>query len=350
MKIVLTIRKKSLIIQSEGNLIQLHIHIQMCIHITEAGKMSELIRVENGTIREQGALSEDMYLRFVSFIDAKEKTVQTYTRALRQMFRYFSENGITQPTREDIISYRESLKATGHKPTTITNYITATRLFFQWTEQERIYPNVAAHVKGAKLDKEHKKDYLNSRQVKTVLSDVDRSTPQGVRDYAILCLMVTGGLRTVEVVRADVGDLRTVGDDTVLFLQGKGRDEKTEFVKLSAPVEAAIRAYLKLRGEVDPKAPLFTSLSNNSKGRRMTTRSISGIAKESMVEAGYNSSRLTAHSLRHSAVTLSLLAGKPLEEVQQFARHANIQTTLIYSHALDKAKNGCSEAIAKAIF
>lgn len=312
--------------------------------------MSELIRVENGAIREHGALSEDMYLRFVSFLDAKEKTVQTYTRALRQMFRYFAENGITQPTREDVISYREYLKATGHKPTTVTNYITATRLFFQWTEQERLYPNIAAHVKGAKLDKEHKKDYLTTRQVKTVLGDIDRSTPQGIRDYAILALMVTGGLRTVEVVRADVSDLRTVGDDTVLYLQGKGRDEKTEYVKLSAPVESAIRAYLKLRGEVDPSAPLFTSMSNNSKGRRMTTRSISGIAKDSMVEAGYNSSRLTAHSLRHSAVTLSLLAGKPLEEVQQFARHANIQTTLIYSHALDKAKNGCSEAIAKAIF
>ena len=82
----------------------------------------------------------------------------------------------------------------------------------------------------------------------------------------------------------------------------------------------------------------------------MTTRAISGIAKAHMVEAGYNSDKLTAHSLRHTAVTLSLLAGKPLEEVQQFARHANMATTMIYNHALDKAKNGCSEAIAKAIF
>ena len=311
--------------------------------------MSEIIKSEDHAIQAQ-RISEEMYLRFVSFIDAKEKTVETYTRALRQMFKYFHENGITAPRREDILAYRESLKASGHKPTTVQNYITATRLFFQWTEQERIYPNIAAHVKGAKLDREHKKDYLTSRQVKTVLEDVDRTTPQGLRDYAIIALMVTGGLRTVEVTRADIQDLRTLGDDTVLYIQGKGRDEKTEYIKISAPVEAAIREYLKTRQDTDPTAPLFTSLSNNSRGQRMTTRAVSGIAKEGMVEAGYNSARLTAHSLRHTAVTLSLLAGRSLAEVQQFARHANIATTQIYNHSLDKAKNGCSEAIAKAIF
>lgn len=311
--------------------------------------MSEIIRAESSAIQAQG-ISEELYLRFVSFIDAKPKTIETYTRALRQMFRYFQENGITAPQREDVISYRESLKASGHKPTTVQNYITATRLFFQWTEQERIYPNIAAHVKGAKLDRDHKKDYLTSRQVRTVLEDVDRTTPQGLRDYAIIALMVTGGLRTVEVVRADIQDLRTLGNDTVLYIQGKGRDEKTEYIKLSAPVEAAIRDYLKTRQDTTPTAPLFASLSNNSKGKRMTTRAISGIAKDGMKEAGYNSSRLTAHSLRHTAVTLSLLAGRSLAEVQQFARHANIATTQIYNHALDKAKNGCSEAITKAIF
>lgn len=326
-----------------------HTHTHVYTHKTEADTMSEMIRVETGAVQAQ-ALSEELYLRFVSYIDAKPATVATYTRALRQMFKYFAENGITQPGREDIISYRESLKATGHKPTTVQNYITATRLFFAWLEQEHIYPNVAAHVKGAKLDREHKKDYLTSRQAKTVLTDIDRSTPQGLRDYAIVALMLTGGLRTIEIVRANYEDLRTLGDDAVLFIQGKGRDEKTEYVKLSPQAEAAIRDYLKTREEVPASAPLFTSLSNNSKGGRMTTRSVSGIAKAAMIEAGYNSSRLTAHSLRHSAVTLSLLAGMPLEEVQQFARHANIATTMIYNHALDKAKNGCSQAIANAIF
>ena len=307
------------------------------------------------TIRTQGAMqapvfTEDLFARFVGFIDAKPKTVETYTRAIRQLFAFFAARGITQPTREDILSYREELKASGHKPTTVQNYITAARLFFQWLEQERIYPNVAAHIKGAKLDKEHKKDYLTSRQVKTILGKVDRSSLQGLRDYAVLALMITGGLRTIEVSRADVGDLRAAGDNTVLYIQGKGRDEKTEYVKIDGKVEEAIREYIKARGSAAQTEPLFASLSNNSKGQRMSTRAISGIVKSHLQAAGFDSEKLTAHSLRHTAVTLSLLAGKNLAEVQQFARHANIATTQIYNHALDKAKNGCSEAIAKAIF
>lgn len=300
-------------------------------------------------VATQGVTNE-LYQQFVAYLDAKPKTVETYTKALRQLDSYFVAHGIRQPKREDVIAFREDLKATGHKPTTIQNYITAARLFFSWLEQAGIYPNVAAHVKGAKLDREHKKNYLTSRQVKAVLADIDRTTLQGKRDYAMLVLMVTGGLRTVEVERADIGDMQTLGDSTVLYIQGKGRDEKTEYVKLDAHVEAAIRDYLKARGEAKPDAPLFASTSNNNRGKRMTTRAISGIAKAHMLEAGYNSDKLTAHSLRHTAVTLSLLAGQPLEEVQQFARHANISTTMIYNHALDKAKNGCSAAIANAIF
>jgi integrase/recombinase XerC len=312
--------------------------------------MNELITVqENTAIAERQTVGAELFNRYIDFLDSSPKTVETYTRALRQLFSYFSLNGITQPTRADILAFRDELKASGHKPTTVQNYITATKIFFSWTEQEGLYPNVADHLKGAKLDREHKKDYLTSRQVKEVLAGVDRSTEQGLRDYAMLFLMVTGGLRTIEVSRANIGDLRTLGDNSVLYVQGKGREEKTDYIKLSAPAEQAIRAYLKARGEKDEKAPLFSSTSNNNKGARLTTRSVSGIVKTRLQQAGYDSEKLTAHSLRHTAVTLSLLAGKDITEVQQFARHANIATTMIYNHALDKAKNGCSEAITQAI-
>ena len=288
--------------------------------------------------------------RFINYLDASPKTVETYKKALRQYFNYLAINGIRQPQREDVIAFRDDLKASGLKPTTVQNYITATRLFFKWTEQEGLYPNIAEHVKGAKLDKNHKKDYLTSRQAKEVLASIETDTEEGLRNYAILSLMVTGGLRTIEVSRADVGDLRTVGENTVLFLQGKGREEKTEYIKISAPVEKAIRTYLKARGNVEEGQPLFTSTSNNSRGKRISTRTVSAIVKKALKNAGYDSARLTAHSLRHTAITLALLAGREITEVQQFARHANLNTTMIYNHALDQAKNGCSDAITNAIF
>lgn len=312
--------------------------------------MNEIQVIQANGVVAQKAVGAELFDRFEQFIDASPKTVETYKNALKQLFRYFAINGIRQPQTADVVAFREELKASGHKPTTVQNYMVAIKLFFRWTAKMGYYDNIADHLKGAKLNRDHKKDYLTSGQVKKILGSVERDSLQGLRDYAILTLMITGGLRTIEVIRADIGDLRNAGDNTVLYVQGKGRTEKTDYIKLSPPVENAIRAYLSARKETDEKAPLFASCSNNSKGARLSTRSISGLVKDRLKDAGYNSSRLTAHSLRHTAVTLSLLAGKDITEVQQFARHANIATTMIYNHALDKAKNGCSEAIANAIF
>lgn len=295
-------------------------------------------------------IGQELFNRFIAYLDTSLKTTETYTKSLRQLFRYFYFNNIEQPQRENIIAFKEYLKNSGHKPTTIQNYINAVKLFFRWTAQENYYPNITDNIKGIKLSREHKRDYLTSIQVKEILANVERNDLQGLRDYAILTLMVTGGLRDIEVARADIKDFRTVGDNMVLYIQGKGKQEKTEYVKISAQVEKAIRDYIKARGIIGDEEPLFTSLSNNSKGKRLSTRSISGIVKTRFKKAGYNSERLTAHSLRHTAVTLSLLAGKDITEVQQFARHDNITTTMIYNHSLDKSKNSCSEAIAQAIF
>ena len=310
--------------------------------------MGELTRTSGEVVRQQ-AITADLYSRFIDFVDAKPKTIETYTRALKQFFAYLYRNNINQPQRADIIAFREDLKATGHKPSTIQNYITTVRLFFQWTEQEHIYENIAAHIKGAKIDQGHKKDYLTGRQVKTLISDIDRTTEQGQRDYAILSLMITTGLRTIEVIRADIGDLRVIGNDTVVYIQGTGHDEKTAFVKVSEPVEMAIREYLRNR-QTDDSQPLFTSEANRNKGDRMTTRSISRIVKDNLISAGFNSDRLTAHSLRHTAATLNLLNGGTIEETQQLLRHTSINTTMIYSHHLDRMKNNSEDRVAKAIF
>lgn len=296
-----------------------------------------------------GQITEELGQQFVNFIDATPQSIATYRASIRRMFDYMATAGITAPTRADILAYRDELKQ-NYKPTTVSLHMTAARLFFRWTAQQGIYPNIADHIKGAKLDRGHKKDYLTSNQVKTVFNDVDRSTLQGKRDYAILAIMITGGLRCIEVVRANIEDLRAAGDDAALYIQGKGREEKTDYVKLPAQVETAIREYLTARGEIDGKAPLFCSDSNNSKGGRLTTRSISRLVKNHMAEAGYNSPRLTAHSLRHTCATLNLLNGGTPQETQQLLRHSNINTTMIYSHALERANNNSENRIAGAIF
>lgn len=289
------------------------------------------------------------YKDYVDFLDAAPRTVQTYTGNIKQFIKWTQQNGIARPTRQDVIAYRDELRERC-KPSTVQSYITALRLFFSWTAQAGLYPNIAEHIKGAKLDSSHKKDYLNAAQVKDVLDSIDTQTAKGKRDYSIIALMVTGGLRDVEVARANIEDLKQLGGSTVLYLQGKGRDERTDYIKVVPAVEKPLREYLRTRQKAKGKQPLFTSLSNNSKGERLSTKSISGIVKDRLIAAGYNSDRLTAHSLRHSAVTLSLIGGLPLEEVQQFARHKNISTTQIYAHNLERAKNRSEDTIAGSIF
>lgn len=311
--------------------------------------MDSIAVVGGADLAERRALNAELFSRWASYIDASPKTIETYSKAIRRFLAYLMENGINQPTRETVVAYREYLKE-GHKPTTVQSYLAAVKLFFQWTAQEGLYPNVAERVKGAKLDTEHKKDYLTSKQTAKLLGAIDRSTLKGKRDYAMLSLMVTTGLRTISVIRADIGDLRTAGDDTALYYQGKGHEEKADYVKIAEPVEEAIRDYLAARGETDTKAPLFGSIAHRNTGERMTTRSISRVAKEHMIEVGLESDRLTAHSLRHTAATLNLLNGATVEETKQLLGHANINTTLIYSHALERAKNNSEHRIAKAIF
>ena len=306
-------------------------------------------RAEAHTALTAAVLSDDLYNKWLAFIDVKPKSIVTYTRSIKQFAAYLHNNEITRPTREDIIKYRERLKE-NHKPATVQSYLAAVKLFFKWCEQEKIYENVSKNVKGCKIEEKHKKDYMSAKQVSKILKGIDTTTLAGLRDYALLALMATTGIRTIEAQQANIEDMRTRGEITVLYLHGKGKDEKCDFVKIAEPVETAIRAYLSKRGSVKADEPLFSSYAHRNAGGRMTTRSISRIAKNSLLQAGFNSDRLTAHSFRHTAATLNLLNGATLEETQQLMRHKNINTTMIYVHELERDKNNSESRIASAIF
>lgn len=319
--------------------------------------MNELQTINSNPVSQN--LTSNLYNSYLNFLNGTSATKDTYKRALRQFFIYLNDQGIAQPTRLDIVNYRSWIEShtdivTGevitHKPSTIQLYMQAVKLFFSWTETEGLYPNIAKNVKGAKIDRSHKKDYFTADQIKTILEGIDTTTLQGKRDYAIFVLTVTGGLRDIEIVRANVEDLGIAGGNSVLYVQGKGHQERAEYIKLPAHTERIIREYLRERGSVKPNEPLFTGTGNRNRGGRLTTKSVSRLIKGYMVKAGYDNERWTAHSLRHTAVTLSLQAGNSLEETQQFARHSNIATTMIYNHALQKEKNNCSNSVANAIF
>lgn len=307
------------------------------------------------------AIGEELIERWKAFLDVKPRSAETYTKNVRQFMRYLAARDIKQPTRQDILSYRDELEAEGKKAATINGYIVAVKLFFVWTSVNGIYPDVAAHIKGKKLSHDYKKDPLTVKQARAVLKTCDRATVKGKRDFAILSLMMSTGLRTIEISRANIEDLQTKEiegkkqpeDITVLYVLGKGRDDRQEFVKLPPPVLDAVRDYLQAVSKGKPlkaTAPLFGSTSRNNEGGRMSTRSVSRLVKEHCIEAGINSSRVTAHSLRHTAATLMLRGGTPVSEIQQILRHKDINTTLIYAHMMNRAETKGESTAARAIF
>ena len=308
----------------------------------------------NGNIKtaqaNQIVVNQKIVARFIEFLDVSALTVRSYKAGITQFMNYLCTNGKTQPKRDDIIDFKKALAEAGRKPATISLYLSALRRFFDWTETEKLYPNITRGVKSPRMDKGHRRDFLTGTAIKDVLTGIDRSTLEGRRNYAMILLITAGGLRTIEATRANIEDLRTLGGCTVLYIQGKGRTSKADYVKLPAPVLEAINDYLKARGQAGENEPLFASCSRRNKGQRLTTRTVSGVCKKAMCMAGYRSSRLTAHSLRHSAVTLALMAGKTLAEVQYFARHSSINTTMIYSHNVDRLKSDCEAAILNQVF
>ncbi|MFZ2053357.1 MAG: tyrosine-type recombinase/integrase [Candidatus Aminicenantales bacterium] len=221
----------------------------------------------------------------------------------------------------------------------------AVKRFFAYLEGCRKYPNVAKDVKGIKQPKGHLRESPTVSQVRAMLDGIDRSTLQGKRDFALINLMARTGLRTIEIIRADVEDMKQEAGEALLFVQGKGRDSKDEFVLLTEASLGPILDYLKARGKVEPGDPLFASHSDRNGGQRLTTRTLRQITKTAFRSIGVDKKKLSAHSLRHFFATQSLKAGAPLLQVKEALRHASIETTEKYLHNLERIEKGAQRYI-----
>lgn len=283
---------------------------------------------------------------FISEQDIKENSKGTYQRALKQFFSFMSSKSIGL-TGNDILDYKKFLSDQKLAAYTINSYLVVVRRFFAWTESKKIYPNIAKTIKAMKKPKDFRKESLSNQQIARVLKGINQSTLQGKRDFAIINLLLRTGLRTIEIQRADIGDIAKRIDEAKFYIEGKGRDAKDEYVVLTYTSLKPILTYLEARGQADKSAPLFASISDRNNGDRMTTRSISRLIKNALLKADIDDKRLTAHSLRHTAITNALKGGASLQEVKTMARHANINTTLIYSHNLERMANPAEKVIDK---
>lgn len=326
------------------------------------------------------ALSPTLCRDFLAWIDRSPTTTRTHLSNLRQFWAWLQYRGIANPQRPDVVEFRDWL-TTEHdaieltpagwryrldahkerirvrlKPSTVAAYLQSVKQFFKWTAAAGLYPDIAANVHAPKVRRTtHKRDALTAAEVLDIEQNIkahaqekqqaaaearkdtagrsQRATEQGKRLEALYLLAVNAGLRTVELSRANVKDLETKGGQAWLWVWGKGHTEPDVKKPLAPEVAEAVRGYLEARTD-HPKgtSPLFVGTGNRNGGRRLPPSTISKLIKAAMREAGYNSERLSAHSLRHTAGTSVMEITGNLYTTQRYMRHANPATTEIYLH------------------
>jgi integrase/recombinase XerD len=294
---------------------------------------------------------EELVDRFIASQDVKESSKLLYRRTLKQYFNWVEDKGylLSEIARPQLLEYKQDLLSSDKSSLTVGSYITSVRRFYEWTEANKYYPNVAKGIKTPKRKQQFKKQPLLPAQATALLSYYQ---DKALRDYAIVNLLLRTGLRTIEVIRANVEDITFKGSQRVLLVHGKGRDEKDNFVLLTDKTYQPIAEYLSSRGKVNSSEPLFTSTSNNSKGERLSTRSISYIVKEGLKAIGLDERAFTAHSLRHTTAVNILRGGGSLEQAQMTLRHSNPATTQIYTATLNEERRlqNSGEALIDSLY
>ena len=288
---------------------------------------------------------------FIQAQDVKHSSKLLYRRTLKQFLNWVDARGylLSELSRVEILQYKEDLLSLGMSSLTVGSYITSVRRFYEWTEANKYYPNVAKGIKTPKRKQQFKKQPLIPAQATALLSYYES---RALRDYAIINLLLRTGLRTIEVIRANVEDIVFKGSQRVLLVQGKGRDERDNFVLLTEKTYQPIAEYLATRKKLNSSDPLFISTSNNSKGERLSTRSISYLAKEGLKAIGLDERSFTAHSLRHTTAVNILRGGGSLEQAQMTLRHSNPATTQIYTATLNEERRlqNSGEALIDSLY
>ena len=298
---------------------------------------------------------------WIKFCDVKAATQRTYDKAVKSFVGYLASNGIEQPQREDVIAYRKWMVDEDNnganavfKVSTARLYLVVVKKFFRWLSSKLIYPNVAADVKlpqmGAEGTEEHAHDALTLSESRQVISSFKATDEKTLRDKCIMSMMLCSGLRSIEIVRLDIGDIEKRRGQWFVRVHGKARAGKVDSVQISEPVKAMIDEYLSVRPKGKKGTPLFISTANRNRGQRLQTQTVSRLAKKTFADIGIVSERITCHSCRATSVTLMLEAGVPIREVQRVMRHRSPATTEIYAADLNKYNNRGVKFLSNLLF
>ncbi len=262
-----------------------------------------------------------------------ENTRQAYRQDLADLIGYLDGIGVAawdHVTTAHLARYVGSLFDLGIAPTTVARRLSAYRGFFDYLIREgAVKANPADLVIGPKA-RRHLPDVLSPEEIERLIEAADASTPQGLRDRAMIELGYGCGLRVSELVGVKLSDFILEG--AILKVTGKG--EKMRLVPVGGCAREAVTKYLSdarpllVKDRKTAKDGLFLSLRSG----QPLTRMAFWLTLQKYVRIAEIRLRVTPHTLRHSFATHLLEGGAGLRDVQELLGHASITTTTIYTH------------------
>ena len=305
--------------------------------------MTEIVPNRPNEITQPGAVASlmddwrrSLQLR-VAAGELAENTAAAYLRGAGKFITWCNSGGVQMVDPDILRAWKADLLGSGKKPATVNAWFSGLRALYAWAvENHRLSYNPAAEVKGASrkgTGKKHARESLTDLEVRRLLKQA-RANP---RDLAWLSLMLYTAVRTVEVCRADLGDLKTEGGRLVLYVRGKGHREADELAVIAdKTAQNALYDWLAIRGQ--KPGPLFTSQSDRNRGGRLSLRTLRAIWLRYKQAAGITGNK-TLHSLRHTAITKVIVESGSIQKAQSVARHKSVDTTMIYFHEVDRLAN-----------
>lgn len=230
----------------------------------------------------------------------------------------------------DFLSYLANDRTTGESPSDSgigaaarARKLSAIKSFFKYltVRTKQLEENPVQDLEFPKLRKALPK-YLTLEESSRLLQSV--SGPNAKRDYAILMIFLSCGIRRSELVGLNITDIY---EDRIRVV-GKGNKER--IVYMGSNCKQAIDDYLIERNKIEltDNRALFGSRNGN----RISVTAVHRLVKKHLLDAGLDATQFSAHKLRHTAATLMLSGGVDVKTVQEVLGHEHLNTTEIYTH------------------
>lgn len=268
--------------------------------------------------------------RIFDLLDVSEATRTDYKYRIGLFLDFLKSNGFTHNTFLEFKRYL--ISRTDLSISTKNKYLATARIFLKELNRQGALPvDITQNIKTFTHDKKHKRTGLNDDEMGKLVSYL-RSlipTPQNHRTKAVMSLLALQGLRQVEIVRLNVEDLDLAS--MTALIQGKGRDDK-EPIDLHPETVKILSDYIKSNNKAS--GALFTSVSNNCKNQRLTTRAVREIVTSILKKLGVEKS---THGFRHYFTTKLIKTYKgDLLEVAQYTRHKGLEMLQVYNDNIKK--------------